>query len=227
MSQRVVKSLNFSDADLGSLYDLEDVSADGALWLRATGLVEVPESARLLLSNHGGSSNLSALARFLPDDLWEIDLMYSDVRDEDLEHIAHLTGLRRLDLSMTRTTDAAIPYLEGLHGLEWLGLFNTKISRTGVGRLRQALPSCVLGGLPSLHLVRIPAGQERSQPGRYEGEECPQCGSPIWESEDIEYYASQKMLTLRSVGCEQRISIPYSSVRWVNREHQESAPSST
>lgn len=148
MSGVGVRVLEFGDATLGMLYNLDDVGPEGALWVSATGTVEMPASARLLLANREDPFDLSPLGHFAPDDLWELDLEYSAVRDDDLRHIAHLTGLRRLDLSITAVTAAAIPYLLELRHLRQLGLYNCGISEDGVRRLSRGLQNCVLTGLP-------------------------------------------------------------------------------
>ncbi len=147
MNKEPTRLLHFGDADLGMLYNLDDTSSDGALWVSATGTVEVPASARMLLESRATPFDLSPLAGLAPDDLWELDLEYSDVTNDDLRHVSHLTGLRRLDLSLTAITDAGIPHLEGLHNLKRLGLYKCRISRDGVQRLRASLPGCLLDRL--------------------------------------------------------------------------------
>lgn len=209
-----VRLLEFGNADLGMLYNLEDIGPDGALWVSATGTVEMPASARLLLANRQNPFDLSPLARFAPDDLCEIDLEISKVRDADLRHIAHLTGLQTLDLSLTAITDAAIPHIERLHGLQWLGLYNCRISRDGIRRLRQALPNCVLSGLPDVTIARLPPLTARDRAAIADGMECDVCGNRTFVSDRIDYVCGEKILWFQCTNCVQQIGVPYVGVRW-------------
>lgn len=215
MSDVGVRLLDFGDADLGMLYNLDEVGPEGALWVAATGAVEMPPAARLLLANREHPFDLSPLAHFAPDDLWEMDLEYSAVHDADLRHIAHLTGLQRLDLSITAITDAAIPHLEGLRHLRRLGLYDCRVSRDGVRRLRRALPSCVLTGLPEVTIAHQPHPGERDQPAIVQDERCPACGNRTFASDRIGYECGEKLVWFQCTNCDQQIGVPYSSVRWV------------
>jgi hypothetical protein len=57
-----MRVLHFGAADLGMPYNLEDVGSDDALWVAATGTVEMPGGARLLLADHSSPLDLSRLA---------------------------------------------------------------------------------------------------------------------------------------------------------------------
>ena len=56
--------------------------------------------------------------------------------DDDLSHLAGLTGLQYLNLTGTRITDAALEYLKGLSGLRELLLLNTNITDEGLTYLK-------------------------------------------------------------------------------------------
>lgn len=110
------------------------------------------------------------LARFVEwvPDLEEIDLTGTKVTDAGIEVIAGLTKLRKLQLSATKITSAAIVHLvrlpaltdiylintaiddtaiEGLArmtGLRKLSVSGTKLTADGLERLRQALPTTTI-----------------------------------------------------------------------------------
>jgi len=76
------------------------------------------------------------------------DLLLRGIRDaaEGLPTLAAFTKLRRLDLGSSSVGDGALPHLERLSHLEYLGLRQTRISDNGKERLKQILARCrVLG----------------------------------------------------------------------------------
>ncbi|MDX9974437.1 MAG: M56 family metallopeptidase [FCB group bacterium] len=97
---------------------------------QASGLVEVPAGAELMLALRATAvSQLSELSKLNPDDLQKLDLVDCGLKDEDLEHIAGLTGLRSLVLSTNRDlTDAGLEHLKGLTSLVWLSLEKTGVA---------------------------------------------------------------------------------------------------
>ena len=63
------------------------------------------------------------------------ELMLRDATDADLEQFEGLTGLRFIGLANTKVTDAGLAYLEGLTGLTHLDLSNTKVTDAGLEHL--------------------------------------------------------------------------------------------
>ncbi len=59
---------------------------------------------------------------------------------EDLATVGKLTNLEVLELDECPITDRGLPHLEGLKKLKTLDLKDTKVTATGVERLRKALP---------------------------------------------------------------------------------------
>jgi hypothetical protein len=76
--------------------------------------------------------------------LRELDLgQYGlDLRNEDLEGIGSIAGLRRLELQGQSITDEGLRYLEGLKNLKELAIYSKSITWEGINRLQQALPGC-------------------------------------------------------------------------------------
>jgi beta-lactamase regulating signal transducer with metallopeptidase domain len=97
-------------------------------YAEARGWVEIPAHTELMLRVRPSSeSPLSGLADVGPDDLQKLDLAECGVRDEDLRHIAHLTGLKSLSLYRNPVTDAGLSHLAGMTSLVWL-----VVERSGV-----------------------------------------------------------------------------------------------
>ena len=53
-----------------------------------------------------------------------------------------LTGLTHLDLSGTEVSDEGIGHLKGMTRLNYLNLFETKVTRRGYEDLSASLPDC-------------------------------------------------------------------------------------
>ena len=69
-----------------------------------------------------------------------------EFRDSDLLHLRRLPNLVFLDLSNSPASNATIPYLKDLTGLEYLVLRGTRITPAGIAELRAALPKCEING---------------------------------------------------------------------------------
>ncbi|MFX4941249.1 hypothetical protein ABTC18_20075, partial [Acinetobacter baumannii] len=69
----------------------------------------VPPGVKLKLKISGrGSGGLSALDSLAPPDLHCLDLSRSEITDQSLSHVQHLTGLKVLELTATNVTDEAL-----------------------------------------------------------------------------------------------------------------------
>lgn len=66
-----------------------------------------------------------------------------ELADDDLAHLTKLTGLKFLQLDVTRLSDAGLGHLKGLKNLEKLILFGArdKVSEDGIAELKRALPN--------------------------------------------------------------------------------------
>ena len=71
-----------------------------------------------------------------------VDLTFSDITDDSLEHVSRLTELQSLTLFITNVTDAGVVHLKRLTELQHLNLRGTFVSTEGIEMLRQALPNC-------------------------------------------------------------------------------------
>jgi len=70
-----------------------------------------------------------------------LNLDWTRVDDEDLDHITGLKKLTRINLQDTKLTDRASARLEQLPALEWIDLSGTAVSQNGVERLQTKLPN--------------------------------------------------------------------------------------
>jgi hypothetical protein len=77
-------------------------------------------------------------------DLVYLGLRETQVSDAGIRQLAGLTRLESLNLMHTRVSDASIPVIIGLQQLKTLRLEGSRISEAGVGKLRAALPACVV-----------------------------------------------------------------------------------
>lgn len=94
----------------------------------ARGDVHVPAGKRLRLSlNKMAWRDLSWLSKLRPDDLYMLllpALSTDSVKPSDrcMPHIAHLAGLRSLNLGQTDVTDKGLRYIKNLKSLEYLDI---------------------------------------------------------------------------------------------------------
>ncbi len=132
---------------MGMLYvlDWDKIGAsrysDWKLLSEATGDVTIPagKALRLNWSKEAGD-DLSALSTLVHDDLLELDLTAIRIADDQLIHIAHLTGLQELDLSETNILGTGLKYLAKLDSLKKLWLANTHVGDDELSSLLE-LPS--------------------------------------------------------------------------------------
>ena len=71
-----------------------------------------------------------------------VHLGQTDVTDEGLSRLKPLVRLKSLWLHDTRVSDAAIPALARLDGLENLYVYRTNLTIDGVRDLKRKLPAC-------------------------------------------------------------------------------------
>ncbi len=75
--------------------------------------------------------------------LQAINLHKTGVTDRDLQELAGMPNLKCLDLSKNReVTDDGLVHLASIKPLQMLGLEGTCVTKTGVEKLRAALPNC-------------------------------------------------------------------------------------
>ena len=96
------------------------------LWLGATNVTDAG------LKHLRGLKNLESLG---------LDSL-PKVTDAGLEHLKGLTNLEKLQLGSTNVTDAGLEHLKRLTKLKSLGLIDSKVTKEGVQKLREALPNC-------------------------------------------------------------------------------------
>ena len=59
-----------------------------------------------------------------------------------------MTKLQRLELSVSKITDAGLVHLKGLTKLNYLRIYGTKVTDAGVRKLQAPLPKCKIVRLP-------------------------------------------------------------------------------
>lgn len=123
-SKKILRVLSFpSDYSMGELYVGKTRLGD------AQGEVTVLLDDKVsLIIGEDAKGDLAPLADFDPDDLYEIIAIQSDLHDDALIYLAHLTGLERLDFSESPVTDVGIHHLAALKNLTELNLSGTNIS---------------------------------------------------------------------------------------------------
>lgn len=102
----------------------------------ARGDVAIPSEKVLCLKvSDEASKNLAPLTALNPDDLYMLDLRWTQVTDAELVNVNGLTGLKDLCLGGTQITDVGLANISGLIALERLSLSGTGISDCGMDRL--------------------------------------------------------------------------------------------
>jgi len=96
----------------------------------AQGIVELPQHGVVMLEVMPEEArDLSPLSSFAPNDLDAIWLGNTYASDDQLIHLAHLTGLLWIDLQNNgNITDAGVAHLRGLKSLRSFGAHWTRIS---------------------------------------------------------------------------------------------------
>lgn len=102
----------------------------------------------MLIANDFISQHITCLRLMPANALACLVLEGLSIQNSDLTQIAHLTGLRRLELTETDIDDAALSYLSKLHNLEYLSLSSTLVKGNSLERLNSShLKNLHLGSL--------------------------------------------------------------------------------
>ena len=117
----------------------EDVSV-GSIWIEpgdrrvdARGLVRIPEGS---VAHFSPDSPVRGLSLLPPDAFYGVHPPKKRATDEDLERIAHLTGLRQLNLSKAwDVTDRGVAALAGMTQMRCLDLYWTGITDAALASL--------------------------------------------------------------------------------------------
>jgi uncharacterized membrane protein len=80
------------------------------------------------------------LLRKVADQLVWLQLADCGLKDEDMNSIAKLTNLARLNLSKNNISDAGVAKLQELNQLEYLNLYNTRISKSSLDLFSTGFP---------------------------------------------------------------------------------------
>jgi hypothetical protein len=115
----------------------------------ATGDVAIPPATPVrLMVEDKAAADLAPLGALSPDDLQQLYLVQTEVTDDQLVHIARLTGLEVLTLGLTEVSDTGLALLRPLQRLRRLYLNATCVSDRGLVHLRAFphLESLSLGG---------------------------------------------------------------------------------
>lgn len=154
-SLEVLKTEHMPDADaaapiLGKLENLRELALRGPFGepgLTDAGAAQLAPLRKLIRLNVSDQALTdAALTHFAGfADLEELDLSDNEgIVGPGLEHLKGLSKLKRLELDGNRISDASIPILKVFTGLEYLSLFNTRVSEKGRAALRKALPNAYI-----------------------------------------------------------------------------------
>jgi beta-lactamase regulating signal transducer with metallopeptidase domain/Leucine-rich repeat (LRR) protein len=91
----------------------------------ARGAVKAPAGkvVRLRVTEHA-VRDLSPLLKLGANDLYKLDMFFVPAEDQVMQHVAHLSGLKELDLEGSSIRDRGMAYIDRLKSLEYLRLPN-------------------------------------------------------------------------------------------------------
>jgi thiol-disulfide isomerase/thioredoxin/Leucine-rich repeat (LRR) protein len=127
--------------DRGLTFDISPLAPDSIpeweLVGEAQGAVTVPAGKGVKLEGQLGPNDerMHALSLLGADALEELAIKGQPVTDDDLAALAHLSGLRHLNLKSTKITDAGLRHLADLKALEVLVLAGTDVTGATFGEL--------------------------------------------------------------------------------------------
>lgn len=104
----------------------------------AQGTVVVPagKDSVLEVSTAAVRNGLEPVSRLAPDSLDFVSFLRApNARDDDVAHLAGMTGVRMLDLYGTQISDSSCAVIGGLTSLEWLSFTGVGITQGGVRQL--------------------------------------------------------------------------------------------
>jgi len=86
----------------------------------------------------------------IPNTVTRLALVNAPVTDAGIRHLLGLTGLTRLNIAGTQITDDGLVALGGLQNLEWVCVNRTRVTATGVDRLKATRPGVevIIGSEP-------------------------------------------------------------------------------
>jgi hypothetical protein len=123
-----------SNYSMGELYVLKpgaganDSEPSTSTHSPARGRLKLPPGTRTKLKvGYEGSKHMSDLDRLSPNSLFGINMKRLEVTDDDLKHVARLTGLQHVELEGTDISTKGVKYLEPLKSLRFLGVDKTLI----------------------------------------------------------------------------------------------------
>ncbi len=94
----------------------------------ARGRLKFPPGTRAILKvRYEGSQHMPDLDRLSPNCLFGINMKRMEVTDDDLKHVARLTGLQHVELEGTDISTKGVNNLESLKKLRFLGVDKTLI----------------------------------------------------------------------------------------------------
>jgi hypothetical protein len=142
--QNASRELNFPvDVSIGRLvlldknFSLLDKHLVGKPLAEARGKVLVPVGKPImLLANDALSDRASCLDKLPADALTAILLQCTEVGDEQIAHLRHLTGLRYADFRNTNLSDRGLASLSGLTNLGYMDISHTAIHGLTLGKLQ-------------------------------------------------------------------------------------------
>lgn len=97
---------------------------------------------RLVLTNAGGSRLTwgKVFAHF--PELTELEIVDSDLHDDDVAHLARCQRLTQVVLIRTKITDHGLQALSRVKSLKSLNVRHTQVTHAGLKKFRKALPHC-------------------------------------------------------------------------------------
>jgi beta-lactamase regulating signal transducer with metallopeptidase domain/Leucine-rich repeat (LRR) protein len=89
----------------------------------ARGAVKVPAGKVVKLSvTEQAARDLSPLLKLEANDLYRLDMIFVPAKDQAMQHVAHLSALKEIDLLGCTVGDAGMAYIDRLKSLEYLTL---------------------------------------------------------------------------------------------------------
>jgi hypothetical protein len=121
-ADRPIGIFRLSDHDASTLVTKALLLFDKKSISEARGNITVPPGKRLFLKiDREASTDLSYLTSLMPDDIYSLNLGWTNVSDAGLANIQGLSGLQDLSLASTQISDAGLENVRPLTVLRELG----------------------------------------------------------------------------------------------------------